>query len=177
MGSRFLLHGIFPTQWLNSGLLHCWWILYPLRHQGRPRSESRRVYFTELFYLNSRSYMSWFLWKINNHFLICCLFSYLFSLFWDGQSALRLKTCWNFTDHSLLIYFTMTSLKYIYNKIQPLSLQISSTSEFIDMVAFFLIGLKLDKCVWFFPLFLHPHPISHHNHSFFLLLSFSLFCL
>ena len=26
--------GIFPTQALNPGLLHCRWILYPLSHQG-----------------------------------------------------------------------------------------------------------------------------------------------
>ena len=28
--------GIFPTQGLNSGLLHCWQILYQLNHQGSP---------------------------------------------------------------------------------------------------------------------------------------------
>ena len=31
------LPGIFPTQGLNSGLLHCRWILYHLSHQGSPR--------------------------------------------------------------------------------------------------------------------------------------------
>ena len=35
-GSRFLLQGIFPTQGLNPGLLHCWQILYQLSHQGSP---------------------------------------------------------------------------------------------------------------------------------------------
>ena len=34
----FLLQGIFPTQWPNPGLPHCRWILYQLRHQGRPQS-------------------------------------------------------------------------------------------------------------------------------------------
>ena len=29
--------GIFPTQGLNPGLLHCKWILYQLSHQGSPR--------------------------------------------------------------------------------------------------------------------------------------------
>ena len=29
--------GIFPTQRLNSGLLHCRWILYGLSHQGSPK--------------------------------------------------------------------------------------------------------------------------------------------
>ena len=36
-GSRFPLQGIFPTQGLNSGLLHCRRILYQLSHQGSPR--------------------------------------------------------------------------------------------------------------------------------------------
>ena len=29
--------GIFPTQGLNVGLLHCRWILYQLSHKGSPR--------------------------------------------------------------------------------------------------------------------------------------------
>ena len=36
VGSRSLLQGIFPTQGLNPGLLHCRWILYQLSHQGSP---------------------------------------------------------------------------------------------------------------------------------------------
>ena len=32
-----LLQGIFPTQGLNPGLLHCRQILYQLSHQGNPR--------------------------------------------------------------------------------------------------------------------------------------------
>ena len=31
---HFLLQGIFPTQGLNLGLLHCRQTLYPLSHQG-----------------------------------------------------------------------------------------------------------------------------------------------
>ena len=34
--SQALLQGIFPTQELNSGLLHCRQILYHLGHQGSP---------------------------------------------------------------------------------------------------------------------------------------------
>ena len=34
VGSLSLLQGIFPTQELNQGLLHCWWILYQLSYQG-----------------------------------------------------------------------------------------------------------------------------------------------
>ena len=34
---HFLLQGIFLTQGLNPGLLHCRWILYHLSHQRSPR--------------------------------------------------------------------------------------------------------------------------------------------
>ena len=37
VGSLSFLQGIFPTQGLNPGLLHCRWILYQLSHQGSPR--------------------------------------------------------------------------------------------------------------------------------------------
>ena len=36
MGSLSLLQGIFLTQELNQGLLHCRQILYPLSFQGSP---------------------------------------------------------------------------------------------------------------------------------------------
>ena len=36
LGCHFLLPGIFPTQGLNPGLLHCRQILYYLSHQGSP---------------------------------------------------------------------------------------------------------------------------------------------
>ena len=34
--SLSLLQGVFPTQGLNPGLLHCRWILYQLSHRGSP---------------------------------------------------------------------------------------------------------------------------------------------
>ena len=37
VGSLFLLWGIFPSQGLNPGLLHCRQILYQLSHKGSPR--------------------------------------------------------------------------------------------------------------------------------------------
>ena len=37
VGSLSLLYGIFPTQGLSPGLLHCSWILYQLNHKGSPR--------------------------------------------------------------------------------------------------------------------------------------------
>ena len=39
VGCHFLLQGIFPTQGLNPGLLHCRQMLYPLSHQGRPHTK------------------------------------------------------------------------------------------------------------------------------------------
>ena len=38
VGSRPLLHWIFPTQESNWGLLHCRQILYLLNHKGIPES-------------------------------------------------------------------------------------------------------------------------------------------
>ena len=38
VGSQSLLQGIFLTQELNLGLLHCRQILYHLKHQGSPFS-------------------------------------------------------------------------------------------------------------------------------------------
>ena len=37
MSCHAFLQGIFPTQGLNPGLLHCRWILYHLSHQESPR--------------------------------------------------------------------------------------------------------------------------------------------
>ena len=37
LGCYAPLQGIFPTQGLNPGLPHCWWILYLLSHQARSR--------------------------------------------------------------------------------------------------------------------------------------------
>ena len=37
VGGLSFLQGIFPTQGLNPGLLHCKWILYQLSHKGRWR--------------------------------------------------------------------------------------------------------------------------------------------
>ena len=37
MGCHSLIQGIFLTQGLNPGLLHCRWILYHLSYQGSPK--------------------------------------------------------------------------------------------------------------------------------------------
>ena len=44
VGCHFLLQGIFPTQVLNPGLLHCRQILYCLSHQGSPVSALNHSY-------------------------------------------------------------------------------------------------------------------------------------
>ena len=36
VGCHALLQGIFPTQGSNTGLLHCWQVLYSLSHQRSP---------------------------------------------------------------------------------------------------------------------------------------------
>ena len=46
VGCHALLQGIFPTQGLNSGLPHCWQIVYCLSHQGSPKSIQFRALFT-----------------------------------------------------------------------------------------------------------------------------------
>ena len=43
VGRHSLLQGIFPTQALNPGLLHCRWILDHLSYQGSPSSNSKDV--------------------------------------------------------------------------------------------------------------------------------------
>ena len=42
-GCHRLLQGIFPTQGLNPGLLHCRQTLYPLSHQGSPWGTMRKA--------------------------------------------------------------------------------------------------------------------------------------
>ena len=60
MGCHALLQGIFLTQELNQGLLHCRQIAYQLSYQGSPIQ-------VHCFQLESRAYKS-------VHFL-CCTFS------------------------------------------------------------------------------------------------------
>ena len=45
VGSPSLFQGIFLTQELNWGLLHCKWILYQLSDQGRPQDERSHLLF------------------------------------------------------------------------------------------------------------------------------------
>ena len=43
VGCHVLLQGIFPTQGLNLGLLHCGQILYHLSHQGSTLSPQKYI--------------------------------------------------------------------------------------------------------------------------------------
>ena len=54
VGSHSLLQGIFLTQGLKRGLLHCRWILYQLSYQGSPKVSKnflkmKRIWFYFLF--------------------------------------------------------------------------------------------------------------------------------
>jgi len=53
VGSHSLLQGIFPTQALNLGLLHCRWILYHLSHQGSPCLTDKEPNIREFKWLES----------------------------------------------------------------------------------------------------------------------------
>ena len=65
MGSHSLLQGIFPTQGLKSGLLHCRQITYQLSHQGSPTYVCMYMY----IYINVWIY------------LYMCMYIYFFKFF------------------------------------------------------------------------------------------------
>ena len=49
VGSLSLLQGIFPTQELNQGLLHCKWIPYQLSYQGSSLRKKAAVFILYTF--------------------------------------------------------------------------------------------------------------------------------
>ena len=68
VGSLSLLQGIFPTQGLNPGLLHCRRILYHLSHQGSPRilewvaspfSRGSSLHWTRVSCIAGRFFTNW----------------------------------------------------------------------------------------------------------------------
>ena len=62
VSSSSFLQGIFPTQELNRGLLHCRWILYQLSCQGSPTC-LKALYLKSLgFLMNSKA--SWYVWSM-----------------------------------------------------------------------------------------------------------------
>ena len=62
------LQGIFPTQGLNPGLLHCRWILYQLSYQGSPRILEWIAY----------PFSSWYSWP-RNQTRVSCIAGVLFT--------------------------------------------------------------------------------------------------
>ena len=55
VGCHFFLQGIFPTQGLKLGLLHCRQILYCLSYQGSPRIGLVLLYSFDFYLRNSFS--------------------------------------------------------------------------------------------------------------------------
>ena len=53
VGSLSLLQGIFPTQELNRGLLHCRQVLYLLSYQGNPYVEEMKNQISDLILYDS----------------------------------------------------------------------------------------------------------------------------
>ena len=63
VGCHFLLQGIFPTQGLNPGLLHCREILYQLSYKGSPKELREELSLSVTINLFSTSVEKIMLWK------------------------------------------------------------------------------------------------------------------
>ena len=66
--SHSILQGIFPTQGLNLGLVHCRWILNCPSHQGSPKINCK----ININFLDSRV----FLFEVFTNFWCCLLVPY-----------------------------------------------------------------------------------------------------
>ena len=64
VGSHALLQGIFPTQGVNPGLLHCWRILYHLSHQGSRRMSNSLFRYSTLEVTEHRFLLLKFGWLL-----------------------------------------------------------------------------------------------------------------
>ena len=60
VGSLSLLQGIFPTQELNWGLLHCRWILNQLSYQGSPSTCVNKIISSEILFSTAIKTYSFF---------------------------------------------------------------------------------------------------------------------
>ena len=69
MGSRSLLQGIFPTQGLNRGLLHCKRILYQLSYQGSLLPSLGEAFMVKEKQNEKEQFRNVFLWP-------CCSFDF-----------------------------------------------------------------------------------------------------
>ena len=68
VGSLSLLQGIFPTQELNQGLLHCRQILYQLSYQGSPY---RNMVSSKISQQTTRAYHGWERRQMGKGVLFC----------------------------------------------------------------------------------------------------------
>ena len=95
--------GIFPTQELNPGLMHSWWILYQLRHPGKPKKTG----------VVSLSLLLWiFLTQELNWSLLHCR-RILFQLSYQGNSTHRCQQ--EHKSHGRLQFPKMTSIIFPYS--------------------------------------------------------------
>ena len=91
VGSHSLLQGIFPTQGLNPGLLHCGRVLNQLSHKGSPRILEQLAYPFSRGSSQSRNrtgllHCRWILYQLSyqgilsliKHFPFTKVFSYLY---------------------------------------------------------------------------------------------------
>ena len=145
-GCHSLLQGIFPTQGLNLGLLHCRQILYLPRHQGSPRWALR----------------SWFLWnkagtgllgasdKIDKGMYMTC------SSFLKKQSLRQLPVLRKFTSHHLSQQRRFqTRYKKIYPKESyPVSLPTDKVHDQTTQMVKLNVDIRKEKpcCLFFWSL-------------------------
>ena len=54
VGSLSLLQGLFPTQGLNPGLLHCRWILYQMSHTHTHTHTHTHIYHQQLIFISTQ---------------------------------------------------------------------------------------------------------------------------
>ena len=88
VGSLSLLQGIFPTQELNWGLLHCRWILCQLRYEGSPprlKTQGNLIAYFKIYFVH------------------CLPLFMKTSLYYLLLSHFMLKCCFFFSPHICLI--------------------------------------------------------------------------
>ena len=88
MGSCSLLHGIFPTQKLNPGLLHGRWILYQLSYQWslRPSMDFYKYYI-----------LGWEGWEQNEHIYLHRFTTYLHKFMNQENEPIWIMQIWKWT--------------------------------------------------------------------------------
>ena len=99
--SLSLLQGIFPTQVLNPGLLHCRWILYKLSHKGKPSNSG----------MGRLSLLQWVLpTQESNQGLLDCRWI-LYQLSYQGTPDKHPVNC---TKENLFLFFIFLNLYFYF---------------------------------------------------------------